>query len=1403
MPEWSSWVEVESCPTDDCELKRIQRFERTNPCKATETKFGSCPIPKCCPREWKPWSQWTACSDSCSESTRERFSENDCDTIPAKREYTICPKPEDPWGPIIPTGCNGPIINGHQCAGTIFYEQKSACGQEKKWTEPCGSTVAIPGAPQPWSECSRKCRSHGGYRTRTVIDDICPPTVSRVEREACGIEGDWVLTQDWSECSNSCGGKQYQQYTHECMLDYVSRKKTKIVERDCGAPTEWGAWTQWGAPSGSCPGAIKTRKRNNVCGVLEFGRRVFEQIETSDATIPDPGYTPGAWSECKSVENPVEKCGAGLRSQILTNPCKPGEDEVVRESCQLKACCTWMAWSGWSNCPIPSCGGEVRERKRASTCPNIASQTETWSTNACDIDESYKPWTAWSACSTSCPNGYMTRTRSPVCDSYKANWFYYQNSRVEVERETCGSTTWLAWSEWSSCSKSLCTDGKRVRSRHDACRSRPSQYEETVCPAVIPPPEEWANWSRCSQSCPGGRKIRTRIDVCKTGVEVFQETTCGVNPGSLWSAWSVCNTCEQYSTKRDVCTGLITKKVQDCEMSASPWTDWSPRYFVQTFGTPTCEGTQTRTQYHPCRKPEIQSRPWFYNSQPNAPKNQPWSQWSSCSQTCTYIDGVSGTRIRKQEGICGNPAITEQESCNNHKCCYESKWTVWGACSTSCGPGIQSRVKYSVTNMMGDPNGERCQDKEIAFETQPCPRVITPAPPGPWSPCSASCGVGTRTRSTPGYCGAADIVETEICQAKCRCSYWAGWSHNQCEECATSVTRTRPCILEDKENGCLCEPDPMTGFSSTKVDACPIPAEPLVEPFGPWSVCSANCRWPGMPAPTRTRVQNHKCSSQTNVETEICNDDPGLWMAWSDPTTCELSCSVPGFQTRFRTQSCTNAIEEERIQCPVTATVMTEWTPTEDCPVTQCGAMQTWERKELCGPDVVGVESQQRICGAYRPPGLISDWSECTKTCIKIDPSTGEPQINAVTGKPDGPGVQFRTTTYQCGEPTEVEERNCGFAPCPYSVPGPWSACSTSCFAGQQTRYWRCIGGIMGQSDGCMRSSIETKECYNPNVAGPWSSWSSTDLWTYIQHCQASPVYRTRSNSCLPDDTQTQIIPANAEYFKFAQEWDEIAWSPCDKQCGLGKRYRSRTNKCQETEEQEETCQVIADEWTPYGEWSECSKSCGSGTQFRSRYNTCNRSLVDTEERICNTQFCAYFGAWSTWGPCSRSCGLGIAKRYRYCHGGEVGTGLCIAQEQNGVLTEDEIKCDMGECCEWDWSGWTGCCNSNSVDGNVRLRFRGNTCGMETEMIQKPCEAQQQALSVPNCQDFVSTLQRTSSSVVAAINPDVSSAHQVIKGKPLGHADNQAQVRPMDFSWLFGPSRTTTLNGRTISLDEP
>lgn len=211
-------------------------------------------------------------------------------------------------------------------------------------------------------------------------------------------------------------------------------------------------------------------------------------------------------------------------------------------------------------------------------------------------------------------------------------------------------------------------------------------------------------------------------------------------------------------------------------------------------------------------------------------------------------------------------------------------------------------------------------------------------------------------------------------------------------------------------------------------------------------------------------------------------------------------------------------------------------------------------------------------------------------------------------------------------------------------------------------------------------------------------------------------------------------------------------------------------------------------EWSDYGA---CSASCNGGIKTRSRQWSCAsaKKPAQTETASCNDSLCNYFGAWSNWAACSVSCGIGTMSRTRYCHGGGEGTGLCRADE-NGVMKVDIAKCDMGQCCEWDWSGWTGCCLEKQK--NIRLRFRGNQCGQRWEVISKTCEMRPipdaQQTDFPSCKSLTDRSYLTAQSGVGAkwlnfINPDKVKT-EIIQGPTLGHADNPDEISVMPESIL-------------------
>lgn len=144
--------------------------------------------------------------------------------------------------------------------------------------------------------------------------------------------------------------------------------------------------------------------------------------------------------------------------------------------------------------------------------------------------------------------------------------------------------------------------------------------------------------------------------------------------------------------------------------------------------------------------------------------------------------------------------------------------------------------------------------------------------------------------------------------------------------------------------------------------------------------------------------------------------------------------------------------------------------------------------------------------------------------------------------------------------------------------------------------------------------------------------------------------------------------------------------------------------------------------------------------------------------------------------------------RIRYCHGGTVGDGLCLSGR---VTTDETAQCDMGDCCDFDWSGWTGCCRDQN-NKNVRLRFRGGCSGDAMDQRAKSCNnigsVLETCLVVIQNSYAMGIIQGTNA--VAVINPDEfdNFQDQILIGQTLGHADSMSTSHRFDTSVVFHSS---------------
>ncbi|XP_060537689.1 adhesion G protein-coupled receptor B1-like, partial [Pantherophis guttatus] len=284
------------------------------------------------------------------------------------------------------------------------------------------------------------------------------------------------------------------------------------------------------------------------------------------------GWNPwSTWGEC------TRDCGGGL--QTRTRTCQPLPEEglvcegVLEEGrlCNRKACNPNIHYNSRSQ-SLRSTDNRKKDdmedfQQYGYPAPQIG-------------DPAAEEWSPWSVCSTTCGEGWQSRTRFCVSYSYST-----QCSGPLREQRQCNNSavcpvhgTWDEWSPWSLCS-STCGRGYRDRTR--ICK--PPQFggspcegpekQTKFCNIALCPVDgnwnAWSSWSSCSTSCSNGTQQRTRE--CNGpsygGAECqgpwVESRDCFLRQcpvdgkWQVWGPWGSCTaTCGGGTQKRDrVCYG--------------------------------------------------------------------------------------------------------------------------------------------------------------------------------------------------------------------------------------------------------------------------------------------------------------------------------------------------------------------------------------------------------------------------------------------------------------------------------------------------------------------------------------------------------------------------------------------------------------------------------------------------------------------------------------------------------------------------------------------------------------------------------------------------------------------------------------------------------------------------------
>nr|XP_047124207.1 uncharacterized protein LOC101240290 [Hydra vulgaris] len=423
----------------------------------------------------------------------------------------------------------------------------------------------------------------------------------------------------------------------------------------------------------------------------------------------------------------------------------------------------------------------------------------------------WSQWSIWTSCNAT--YGFMNRTRdcniSNTLDGCNGN---------HSEIKDCYAF-WSQWSNWTSCNAS---HGFTNRTREcnsstgiDECKG--NKYEVKECFVFW---SQWSNWTSCNVT--HGFKNRTRE--CNSSSPMY---SCYGNSSevkecfafwSIWSNWTGCNSTYGFMNRTRVCNILNSinqccgndTEVMECFVLWGKWNSWTgcnefnrfmnrsreckvlntkevcfgenseviecPAYWSKWSDWTVCNashGLINRT-----RKCNISNaRDWcYFNNSDVLECFAIWAQWNnliSCNFSCEFLNKSKNCNISNVIDWCHGSNSEIME--------WFEKWTTWSECSATCGMG--NRSKYSQHETI----------KLIKVES--CFQISCPEDGmwGEWnkSECSNTCGKGIKFLSRscdnprPSYNGQHCIGVsnyTEVCNNDIICplngnwSFWSSWS---------------------------------------------------------------------------------------------------------------------------------------------------------------------------------------------------------------------------------------------------------------------------------------------------------------------------------------------------------------------------------------------------------------------------------------------------------------------------------------------------------------------------------------------------------------------------------------------------------------------------------------------------
>ncbi|CAF1679281.1 unnamed protein product [Rotaria magnacalcarata] len=1340
---WTSWSTWSSCPTT-CGTATVYRTRNCTGASNGGVCLGSALDTQLCDTNisctnfpynatnggYTAWSTWGSCSSTCGTGVQI--------------QTRSCTKPLPTYGgsycvgsPINITSCNATQpcpIDGNWATWTKFSSCSGTCGNGTM------SRIRICANPSP---------SNGGQQCSGPATDI-QECSTNIDCPVDGVWGNWTLT---TPCFGVCGNGTLI-YTRNCTppiggglmcVGPTQQVNTCDLQRPCPINGGWSNWTNFTTCSVTCGVGVYSRIRNCNSPVPQYGGDlcVGAPLETAYCLTNVSCPINGGWTTWTSWSNCSLNCSGGMqtRTRNCTNP-SPANNGApcIGSSYQYQTCndaipCvifngTWGSWTIWAPCS-GTCGNGTRSRFRncsgeyngGNPCVGSTLQYDTCNTNVtCPTDGGWSSYTTFGPCSATCGNGTQVRTRN--CNSPVPSFGGSQCVGNSKDTQRCLTNIscpidggWSVWAQ-SPCS-STCGIGYRVRQRN--CTNPTPQFggiyclgssmdtifcnvSNVTCP-VMGTWGAWINATSCSVSCGFGISIRNRTCLPAGSINCVGDSVQVATCDSGVSCASMSFPCILITFY--VCILLFT-------VAPAPWKsvngNWSG-----------------------------------------------WSNWSPCSVSCgngtQYQTRACNTTTPSQGGsLCRGDALQTQTCTTNLSCPVNGNWTEWGGyspCSTTCGTGIRSRIRYcNNTNNFNQLCIGPALETILCNQNSTCPVAGVWGTWTGWSICSGSCGTGlqVRTRNCTVAAGGQQCsgsgLEAQQCNTNISCPVdggwgpWTNWTACSSGTCAAgSSYQFRTCDNPPPSNGGqMCTGDATQTVICVGVSICPIDGG--WSSWSPWTGCSSTCvggrsyRYRNCSNPVPSNGGISCVGSSVDVDSSCgnstCGSTPavaiGVWLNWNSWSNCATTC---GSGIRRRTRNCTTTglpcvglnyeIEScnSSINCPVDG-IWGVWSSYSDC-TASCGT-GTRTQTRLClnqsngGQTCYGSATKTIPCSTNISCPINGQWttwssqSPCsatcgtgftvrTRTCSQVIPTFGGVSC-------PGSSVLYETCT---------ASQNC-------SVDGqwgswkPWSACTATC-GKNSTKYTtrRCDSPApLYGGNGCGGLAFNVTNCIElPDC----SLCGSNQVFTNATPASCPLLCSNPNNTtwCL----KGKWIPTCLCQSPYA--WND-ATNSCALWCDCGCYGNNNGKYAVGSVWQEDTCRTY---------------------QCMNQNNTADAApqafLISS-----NCTNCSFFG-WSTWSGCNTSCGQGYQTRTRSCLFLNSNTPCNTC---NGNSTQMQI-CESGPC---------EVCQPGPYEPATQC---SKTCGNGTQTLNRTClNIASASSSIPQTCSNVSQC-GTNTSTVGTCNPDV------------------------------------------------